>query len=84
MLSYLTSDQRTQFVGELERLGRSTDLTWLFAESPGLTDGLPFPDHLTAENCTVLMLARWRDGRCRVDHLGSSHPHGSWLHWADA
>lgn len=82
VLNYLTTARRRDYVVELDRIGEQRNLTWVFAESPGLAPGLPFPDHLGDDDLTALVLVRWRDGRRTVDDLGLAHPHGYWLHWS--
>lgn len=81
VLSYLPRERRVAFVGLLDRIGSTTDLSWIFAESPAQAEGLPYPDRLGGEHVTALGLVTWRGGRRRVEHLGRAHPHGYWLHW---
>jgi hypothetical protein len=80
VLSYLTTDQRMAYLAELDRLGASFDLSWVYAESPALVSGLPRPDG-HHDDITVLSVARWRDGTRTVTHVARCHPHGYWLHW---
>ena len=80
VLNYLTGAQRLDFVAELDRLGSTMDLTWVAAESPAETAGLPFPAW-SGEERTVLAEARWRAGERTVRRLATAHPHGYWLHW---
>lgn len=82
VLNYLTDADRSAYVDRLDRIGRHRDLSWVFAESPGVTPGLPYPARLTGRHTTAVQLVRWRNGERRVDHLGTAHPHGYWLHWA--
>lgn len=82
VLSYLDPTERAAYVGELARIGATTDLSWVFAESPALTPGLPHPTALAGDDLTALGLVRWRAGRAEAWHLGIAHPHGYWLHWA--
>jgi hypothetical protein len=84
VLNYLPRARRDDYVAELERIGRSRDLSWVFAESPTDAVGLPFDPVVQGRSITAVVLVRWRDGRRRVDHLGVAHPHGYWLHWHDA
>ncbi len=81
VLNYLSDQQRHAYVAELDRLGASSDLSWIFAEMPSLVSGLPVPDDPDRAYRTVVTLVRWRDGVRRVDHLADAHPHGSWMHW---
>lgn len=83
VLGYLPLARRLAYVAELDRIGRERDLSWIFAESPEHAPGLPF-DPSVAGSLTALVLVRWRRGERRVDHLGTAHPHGTWLHWHDA
>jgi hypothetical protein len=82
VLNYLTGDERTQYLEALEALGHQLDLSWTFAESPALVPELPVPANDSA--LTTLVLVRWRDGRRTVQHLGTAHPHGYWLHWTES
>jgi len=79
VLNYLSSDERAAYVANLDQLGRRTDLSWVFAESPVLVPELPVTDRGQAQ--TALVLVRWRRGHRTVTHLGNAHPHGYWLHW---
>jgi hypothetical protein len=81
VLNYLTFDQRLAYVAELDRIGSTQDLSWVLAESPAETPGLPIPTTDPAEELTVLSLVQWRSGRRSVQRLASCHPHGYWLHW---
>jgi len=81
VLNYLTDDQRAAYLAELESIGGERDLSWVYAESPALCPGIPFPFELDHQHLTALMLIRWRNGVRTTDHLGVAHPHGYWLHW---
>ena len=76
VLNYLSDAQRRAYVAELDRLGASADLSWIYAEMPALVSGLPVPDDPEREHRTVVTLVRWRDGVRTVDHLADAHPHG--------
>ena len=81
VLNYLTGQQRRAYLAELERIGRSRDLSWVYAEAPALIPELPNePDTVDAHR-TVLSLARWRNGERTVEHLATCHPHGFWINW---
>lgn len=80
VLNYLTSDQRTAYVAELDRLGATTDLSWVFVEDPTMTPELPWGTVGDGEFKTVVAVARWRGGRRSVEQLATCHPHGYWLH----
>lgn len=84
VLNYLTGAQRTAYVGTLDNLGASRDLSWLIAESPAQTPELPVPTTSPAEDITVLSMVTWRSGRRTVRRLATTHPHGFWLHWEHA
>ena len=85
VLNYLSDAQRRAYVAELDRLGASSDLSWIFAEMPALVSGVPVPDDPDRAYRTVVTLVRWRDGVRTVEHLADAHPHGFWIHWqADA
>lgn len=82
VLNYFTAEQRQAYLDELDRIGSTRDLSWIWFESPQLTPELPAPDaQLTDPSRTVLSLARWREGTRSVEHLAVCHPHGYWLQW---
>jgi hypothetical protein len=81
VLNYLSDEQRLAYVAELDRLGASSDLSWIFAEMPTLVSGLPVPDDPDRAFRTVVTLVKWRQGARSVDHLADAHPHGSWINW---
>jgi hypothetical protein len=83
VLNYLPDDVRLAYVAELDRLGAARDLSWVIAEAPGQTIGLPVPTSPEPEEITVVSLVRWRGGERTVHRLGTTHPHGYWLHWED-
>lgn len=85
VLNYFSDAQRDDYLGELDAIGATRDLSWVSAESPALCPGIPFAFENKNENdhLTALTLARWRNGVRTVEHLGVSHPHGYWLHWAN-
>ena len=81
VLNYLSDAQRRAYVAELDRLGASSDLSWIYAEMPSLVSGVPVPDDPDRAYNTVVTLARWRNGVRTIDHLAVAHPHGFWIHW---
>jgi hypothetical protein len=85
VLNYLSHDQRLAYVAALDEVATGTDLSWVMAESPAQTAGLPVPTTDPPEELTILSLVRWRSGVRSVTRLASCHPHGYWMHWeADA
>ena len=58
VLNYLTDDQRAAYLAELESIGSERDLSWVYAESPALCPGIPFPFELDHQHLTALMLIR--------------------------
>jgi hypothetical protein len=81
VLNYLSVDERVEYVRELDRIGSTMDLSWVFLESPGLTPELPWASAPIETSLTVLNLTRWRGGRRSDEHLAVCHPHGYWMHW---
>jgi hypothetical protein len=81
-LSYLSLERQRQFVDRLDELGARMDLSWVAAESPEQTAGLPFHHSPATAHLTALSLATWRNGRRELRTLGTAHPHGYWLHWS--
>lgn len=82
VLNYLDEPRRLAYIDALDHVGRDRDLTWIFAESPGLAPGLPFPVEVAGEHTTALVTVTWRDGVRTVELNGRAHPHGYWLHWS--
>ena len=80
-LNYLPVEQQRAYVTELDRFGSDHDMSWVFAESPALTPGLPWKAEIDDPNLTVLSMATWRQGKRTQRHLATAHPHGYWLHW---
>lgn len=80
VLNYLSLAQRLAYVAELDRIGASQDLSWVVAESPAETPGLPIPTTDPPEELTVLSMVRWRAGERSVRRLATCHPHGYWMH----
>ena len=65
----------------LDAIGAERDLSWVIAEAPDQTPGLPVPTTDPPEAITVLSLVRWRRGEREVSRLATTHPHGYWLNW---
>lgn len=80
VLNYLPEHRRRDYVHTLGALGDERDLSWVLAESPRQTVGLPIPTTDPPEMLTVLSVVTWRGGQRRVRRLGTAHPHGFWLH----
>ena len=81
VLNYLTSDERRSYLAELERIGAARDVSWVFAEAPGLVPELPIEVGTLDIDVTALTIARWRDGRRSVETVATCHPHGYWVNW---
>lgn len=81
VLSYLTAQQRHAYLGTLDDIGTSRDLSWVWAEAPALVPELPTEPDPRDPQLTVLTLVRWRAGTRTVHPLATCHPHGYWLHW---
>lgn len=82
VMSYLSHDDRLNFVAELDRIGSQSDLSWIIAESPSQTIGLPV-NAPTDEDATVLSIVNWRRGERSSQRLARTHPHGYWIHWGE-
>ncbi len=78
ILNYLPEDGQRAFVAQLDEVGSRRDLSWVVAEAPAQTPGLPIPGD---EEITVISLVTWRSGERVVCRLAITHPHGSWLNW---
>lgn len=86
VLCYLPSDRREALLGELDRLGRARDLTFVFAEQPAQVPGIdvpPRPDGQADGLPTALVRLDWRDGARTATRLADTHPHGAWLEWLE-
>ncbi|MBG7606277.1 MAG: DUF2332 family protein [Actinobacteria bacterium] len=81
VLNYLTSQERVDYLAELDRIGKARDLSWVYVEAPALIEELPNGPDPQDPHRTVLSLARWRDGQRTVEHLATCHPHGFWIQW---
>jgi hypothetical protein len=83
VMNYLSPEDRLAFVSVLDVVGERRNLSWIYAENPGLCPELPgAPAGRDAPNLpTALVIVRWRNGRRNADHVGQCHPHGRWLHW---
>ena len=82
VMNYLSPDERSRFVGELDRIGAASDLSFVYAESPALCPELPgVPPSTSADQPTAVVVVRWRGGRRNADHVADAHPHGAWMHW---
>jgi hypothetical protein len=81
VLNYLADDARSAYVAELDELGARLDLSWVIAEAPAQTPGLPVATTDPPEQITVVSLVRWRAGRRTARRLATTHPHGYWLNW---
>ena len=80
VLNYLAPARRSEFVDALDRVGSTTDLSWIIAESPKETPELP-GHRGSDELITVISLVTWRGGRRSVRRLATTHPHGNWVNW---
>lgn len=80
VLNYLTPDERTTYVAELDRIGATTDISWIYSEAPALTRELPWEFTPEDPHLTVTAIATWRSGARTVRSLVTSHPHGAWIH----
>lgn len=81
VMNYLAEAERSAFVAALDGYGQTRELSWITAESPALTSGLPASAATPDEHDTVVSLTGWRLGERYVSRLGVAHPHGYWLHW---
>jgi len=80
VMNYLSPAQRNSFVNELVRIGTTTDVSWIIAESPLETPELPVTSS-DGEDITVISLVTWRNGQQVSTRLARTHPHGDWIHW---
>ena len=80
VMNYLSPAQRESFVNELVRVGTTTDVSWVIAESPLETPELPVSSN-EGEDITVISLVTWRNGQQVSTRLARTHPHGNWIHW---
>jgi hypothetical protein len=84
VLSYLEAERQRELVSRIDEVGRERDLSFVFADEPGLVPGLPVPsrpDGRADSSATALVRLDWRDG-VRTDHrLADLHPHATWMEW---
>ena len=81
VLNYLTSEARQAYLIELDRIGSTRELSWVYAEAPALIPEMPTGPDSKDPHRTVLSMVRWRNGGRIVDHLATCHPHGFWIQW---
>lgn len=83
VMNYVSADERSRFVATLDGAGRQRDLSWVYAEHPGLCPELPGtpPAQDSRRVPTAVVIVRWRRGTRTAEHVGQCHPHGRWLHW---
>lgn len=79
VMNYLEPVRQRQFVDALDSFASHTDLSWIIAESPAETPGLPVGTTEPPEDLTVVSLVRWRQGERTVQRVATAHPHGFWL-----
>jgi len=82
--AYLTPSRQGQLVAAVEEVARRRPLSWVFAESPYETPGLPVPPPPAGapeRGATALVLVRAEGRELHGQRLGDMHPHGSWLRW---
>ncbi len=81
VLSYLAPEARVDYLAELDRVGATRDLSWIYVEAAAQIPELPTEPDPADDKLTVLTLARWRDGKRSVRTLATCHPHGHWIRW---
>jgi hypothetical protein len=79
VMNYLDKDRQRQFVDALDSFASHSDLSWIIAESPAETPGLPVGTTEPPEDLTVVSLVRWRRGVRTVQRVATAHPHGFWM-----
>jgi hypothetical protein len=84
VMNYLSPQRRVAFVAELDRIGTNCDLSWVIVEAPAQSQGLPHAVQFSREDATALTVVTWRSGQRTTAHLGTCHPHGYWIHWAES
>lgn len=86
-LTYLTEAARDDLVRTLDQAGSRRDLVLVVNE--GATAGLRLfaadsPTPAPGLSIGTLTLVAWQGGRRTVTALGTTGPHGQWLHWEPA
>jgi len=82
--AYLSEDRQHDLTASLRYVARNRPVSWIFAESPHETPGLPHPPaprHI--KGATALVLVELDGTTEHARRLGDMHPHGAWLHWWD-
>jgi len=82
--SYLSHERQHDLAEAVHALAVRRPLSWLFAESPSETPGLPHPAVPVggdARYATALVLVDWDGGQPHARRLADMHPHGRWLRW---
>jgi len=82
--AYLTPDRQRELVGAVQELAARRPLSWLFAESPYETPGLPVPPApggVSERAATALVVVRAEGRALSPVRLADMHHHGAWLRW---
>ncbi len=82
--AYLTPARQRELVAAVEAVAARRPLSWLFAESPYETPGLPVPpapDEAPERAATALVVVRAEGGALSPVRLADMHHHGTWLRW---
>jgi hypothetical protein len=79
VMNYLEVERQRTFVDVLDSFASRSDLSWIIAESPAETPGLPVGTTEPPEDVTVVSLVRWRRGVRTVQRVATAHPHGFWM-----
>jgi len=80
--AYLSPGRQYELGQAITALAADRAVSWVFAESPYETPGLPSPPApKTIKGATALVLVDLDAGSRRERRLADMHPHGVWMHW---
>jgi len=82
--AYLTPARQRALVAAVEEVAARRPVSWIFAESPAETPGLPIPPppgEAPERGATTLVLVQATGRALGAHRLADMHHHGSWLRW---
>ena len=81
--AYLTPGRQRALAAAVAEVAGRRPVSWVFAESPRETPGLPMPPPPAEaeQGATALVVVDDEGAGPRPRRLGDLHHHGSWLRW---
>ncbi len=85
--AYLSEERQRQLAEQVAKIAASRSLSWLYAEEPYESPGLPTPPSPDprpeeAKGATAVVLTEYTRGHSVGPwRIADMHPHGRWVHW---